>query len=200
MTNTQSRIFSRCLSLSLAAAIAFGASSSSAQEFNENGYTENLSDEVLLAWEGVSRTARERFTDLMNGTAEYDWQDVAMMQEAFAEMYYAGAIDAMLAGDTASAQMAAELAQSYINSLDAEGFDTTRFDSMERDIYVLEELGVMNLEYLDFNATIEDGTLHAVSVSGQVVDFDAFDVGVILEIAMAESSGDKKPEYDEEQE
>lgn len=163
----------------LAPALAYWAEVGAGEVFNTTANVQPT--EAPGAYDQMISNAAAALDEMANGPSGIDAADVGAMQGALAEAYYAQAADAMFAGDTAAAQAAAEMAMSYIDSMNAAGIDTSEYTALMNDMSVLAELGVMNLSYVDGDAIIQNGQIVINGPNGAIV-LDAWEVAMLLDL------------------
>lgn len=144
-------------------------------------FQETITDETLAAWETVFDNAAANYEAMLNGYDDVSPEMVIEMQQALADNAYALAFGAMFEGNVPAAQQAAELALSYVASLEMAGVDTSQFDMLKADLNGLIELGVMDLTYMmDGNhAVVEQGHVTAIGQDNQAIVFDGADIAIM---------------------
>ncbi len=145
-----------------------------------------ITDELTDEWDQVLVTAEQNIEAMFNEPFDMDPSDVAGMQRALANAYYAIAFGAQFESNPGAALQAAAMALSYVQSLEASGADVTQYATMVSDLQVLTDTGVFNLSYMEINGIVDAGRVVMVGKEGQPVYFDARDLAMMTKTEIPE--------------
>lgn len=137
-----------------------------------------MDDATIDAWATVIDTAMQNFDNMVNGMDDVSADDVIQMQEVMADAAYASAFGAKFEGNDVAAEQAAQLALSYLDSLDASGVDTSAFDAMRADLTALLETGEMDVTYMfeGVHGNVQEGSVTLIGKDDQGVTLDGNDI------------------------